>query len=209
MRKFKAFLTGISLLCCSLLTANVFAQSCGTPSPNVQAVNDAWAPVPSQQLSPDELGRVFAFLSGIVGTWEGNGEATECFPTGETFEARQTPQTLKLSIEHNEEGQFSFNVDVFDTQNKIRTMYGFVIVKTEQGLQLAGEGNLALVNASDNVLKFRTQTLLVRMSANPNLRTSLETLRALSLQNGELRLSKAEFHNGVLINFSDWVFSKR
>ena len=88
-------------------------------------------------------------------------------------------------------------------------MYGFVIVKTEQGLQLAGEGNLALVNASDNVLKFRTQTLLVRMSANPNLRTSLETLRALSLQNGELRLSKAEFHNGVLINFSDWVFSKR
>lgn len=209
MSKFRPYLIGIALLYCSLLTANVFARGCGTPSPNVQAVNDAWAPVPVQQLSRDELDRVLAFLNRIVGRWEGNGEATECFPTGETFEARQTPQTLKLSIEHNEERQFSFNADVFDTQNKIRTMSGFVIVKTQQGPQLAGEGNLALLTSADNELTFRTQTLLVRMSGNPNIRTSLETLRALSLQNGELTLSWAEFHNGVLINYSDWVFSKR
>lgn len=194
------------------MVPNVYARDCATPSPNMQSVKNAWIPIPAQNLSRAKVDRVLAFLQGIVGTWKGNGHSTECVQSGNAFEAQKIPQTLHLSIEQYGESGFNFKLDVFDTKDQTEKMYAFIVQQTGHTFRVAGEGDIALISASENGVKFRTQYRLTtgfhRGLGGGNLGVSVETIRDVSLDGGELVLSKAVFHNGVMINFGSWVFSK-
>jgi hypothetical protein len=212
MRKLRFYRLSVLFLCFPFMASNLYARDCSTPSPNMQSVNNAWAPIPSQHLSPAKLDKVLAFLQGIVGTWKGKGRSTECLPSANTFESRKIPQTLRLSVDQYGGSEFNFKLDVFDTRNQTEKMHAFIIQQTGHGFQVAGEGNIALISASKNSVKFRTQYRLItgfrRGMGGGNLGVSVETIREVSLEGGELILSKAEFHNGVMIDFGKWVFSK-
>jgi hypothetical protein len=198
----------VLLLGFSFMSPNVYAYDCATPSPNMKSVHNAWEQLPAQELTDNEVDRLFRFLKGIVGTWRGTGEATGCFESGNTTEAKKIPQELKLKIVQHDENQFDFNFDVFDTINKMHTQYIFSIKKTIQGLQVPDEGNIALMSESDSGVKFRTQRVTLSSANRGNFRISQESVRELSESNGELMISKAEFGNGVMASFSDWVFNK-
>lgn len=194
-----------------LLVSNADAMDCKAVSPNVRSVNDAWSSIPTQNLDQDLSDKLVNYLLELVGEWEGTGEAMECIEFGNAVEARKNPQKLKLRMSQSQAKQFSFNIDVQDLKNKIRTLSEFSITRSDQGIQVPGEGAVALMSLSGSVVKFRTQTLLlanaVTGSALPS--TSRETVREISLHNDKLHLTTEVYHNGVLIEFSDWVFSKR
>jgi len=196
------------LLLYPCIAFKAYALDCSTPSPNMQSAHNVWAPVPAQNLSDKETDTLFTFLQGITGSWKGSGETTECRQSGNSTEAKKTSQELKLSIVQNFSKTFTFNAEVFDTILKMHKQYHFSIAKTIQGIQVSGEGGIELFSLSGSGLRFRTQTLMQQPNNLRNIRISLEIIRKLSMSNGKLMFSNAVFHNGSMINFSDWEFSK-
>lgn len=182
-----------------------YAVDCATPSPNMVTSHNFWAAVPAEKLSDAEETQLLDFLKSIVGSWKGTGKETRCMPVGRTTEKKQIPQEVRLKVVQQGDGEFSFNVDVFDTVNQLTTQYNFELENTVQGMQVPGEGGIELGKLSDTGLLFRSQT------AAPNrggYKISLENVRGLSVSDGELTFYKAEFSNGVLSSVSNWVFSK-
>lgn len=158
--------------------------------------------------------RVFAYLAGLVGTWEGTGKSTACVVSGDNTTPVKAPEQLRLTVKSGGSADYRFNFNVFDTKNKVHTTYNFVIKQHDQHLQVEGEGDISISEFYDGEMKFRTQTAMRtgfrrRFGAGTHYSLlSLETVRQLRLLDGKLLFNKAVFHNGTLIAFSDWVLSR-
>lgn len=202
------------LLICTVSVSSAWAVDCQSSSPNLQLSKSIWSPVAAEPLSPQLRARVFAFFAGLDGHWQGSGASTACAMSGGKALPVKAPERLKLSVSGNGDAGYRFEFSVFDTKNKVSTTYGFVVKSHGQLLQVEGEGNLLISKFYSQGMRFRTQTAMRTGfrrkfgAGTSNTMLSLETVRQLTLQNGKLTFSKAVFHNGAMIDFSRWVFSR-
>lgn len=203
---------GITLLVSPMLAPTAQAASCQAESPNAQVSGSVWTQVPANAVPASLQNKILVFLGSLEGHWQGTGGTTACVMNDANAIPVRASERVKLTVTRNGQASFDFHFSIYDTQNNVSTTYNFILDRHGQALQVTGEGNLDVSQFYDGSLRFRTQTAMRtgfkrkfgKGSANTVL--SLETVRQLTLNDGELSFYKAVFHNGAIIDYSHWTF---
>ncbi|MEJ2450098.1 MAG: hypothetical protein P8047_05420 [Gammaproteobacteria bacterium] len=214
MRVDQVYLVSLLLLACMVIATHALAADCQSQSPNLRDSNNVWAPVSSQPLPRHLQDRVFGFFARLEGQWQGSGKSTACVMNGgnESVPVR-APEDLKLRVQRNGNA-YQFDFSIYDKLNSVSTSYHFIVTSNDRHLQVTGEGDLALMQFYDGGIRFRTQTALRTGfrrefgKGSGNTVLSLETVRQFVLKNDGLQFYKAVFHNGAMIDYSHWQFSR-
>lgn len=205
---------GVVFMLSLVVAAPTWAAGCQSESPNLQASQSVWTPVSASAVSLSMQNRILGFLAGLEGDWQGSGGTTACVMEGDNAVSVRAPERIRLTVTRNGQASFDFHFSIYDRRNNVTTGYNFMLEKQGQALQVAGEGNIAVSEFYDGGIRFRTQTAMrtgFRRSIGKGTAhtvLSLETVRRLVLQDGELSFYKAVFHNGAMIDYSHWTFNR-
>lgn len=194
------------------LISNLYAADCASVSPNMQLSNDMWAQIIPQELTREEIAKLFAFFQGLDGRWKGDGVFTECKTREKTIYGKLQQQIVNMKIVRSAEHSYNITADIYTTGQKKRTSYKFTIYEKGKLINVKGEGDVELASLSSQGVSFRTQSLLniQRHSGGAAMQTriSQENIRVFESAGGQLHFSIADFHNGAMINHSEWRLEK-